>query len=275
MVGHSLMIEDDVGLYALVKPGNEGTVDEVEHHDVLLATTCLNASPVARSGKKIIYHKGWIDFNKNGIKDLYEDPAQPIDLRVEDLLKQMTLDEKIAELNLLPYYESQDSIVRSRIRLNQVGALLKANGAALNRSLQTEAVEKRRLGTPIMFHEDVIHGYRTILPIPLGESCCWDREMVRQGAALAAREAAAAGIQLTYAPMVDVSNDSRWGRIMETYQGAQGYRQAGRDHPLQRPSARARRGAPVQRRPARSVASGYHGWKSHRPAAEWSGESLG
>lgn len=57
----------------------------------LLVSTCLSASPAARSGKKKIYHKGWIDFNKNGIKDLYEDPAQPIDLRVEDLLKQMTL----------------------------------------------------------------------------------------------------------------------------------------------------------------------------------------
>lgn len=82
--------------------------------------------------------------------------------------------------------------------------------------MQKEAVESHRLGIPLIFHEDVIHGYRTILPVPLGESCCWDRESVRKGAALAAKEAAAAGIQLTYAPMVDVSNDPRWGRIMET-----------------------------------------------------------
>lgn len=97
-----------------------------------------------------------------------------------------------------------------------MGAFLKANGAALNRSLQEEALKHSRLGIPLMFHEDVIHGYRTILPIPLAESCCWDREMVRQGAELAALEATAAGIQLTYAPMVDISNDPRWGRIMET-----------------------------------------------------------
>ena len=91
----------------------------------------------------------------------------------------MTLEEKIEELNLRAYYEKQDSAVRAQVRQGKIGALLKANGAALNRSLQTEAVETRRLGIPLMFHEDVIHGYRTILPIPLGESCCWDRDMVQ------------------------------------------------------------------------------------------------
>lgn len=166
--------------------------------------------------RKKIYHKGWIDFNKNGQMDIYENPSAPLEERVKDVLSQMTLEEKIAELNLIPYYEKQDSLIRAKIRLGEIGALLKANGAALNLSLQKEAVETHRLGIPLMFHEDVIHGYRTILPIPLGESCCWDRELVKRGAALAANEATAAGIQLTYAPMVDVSNDPRWGRIMET-----------------------------------------------------------
>lgn len=128
----------------------------------------------------------------------------------------MTPEEKIAELNLIPYYLQQDSAIRQSIRRGEVGALLKANGAALNRSLQEEAMKHSRLGIPLMFHEDVIHGYRTILPVPLAESCCWDEELVRQGAALAALEASAAGLQLTYAPMVDISNDPRWGRIMET-----------------------------------------------------------
>lgn len=146
----------------------------------------------------------------------YKDANQSVENRVEDLLERMTLDEKIAELNLLPYYAQQDSILRLAIGRGEVGAFLKANGAALNRSLQEEALKHSRLGIPLMFHEDVIHGYRTILPIPLAESCCWDREMVRQGAELAALEATAAGIQLTYAPMVDISNDPRWGRIMET-----------------------------------------------------------
>lgn len=93
---------------------------------------------------------------------------------------------------------------------------MKANGAELNRSLQEEALKHSRLGIPLIFHEDVIHGYRTITPIPLAESCSWNPELVEQSAAMAAREAAAAGIQLTYAPMVDISYDPRWGRIMET-----------------------------------------------------------
>lgn len=160
--------------------------------------------------------RAWTDLNRNGKKDRYENPALPVEERVGHLLSLMTLDEKIAELNLLPYYASQDESVRSKIRKGMVGALLKANGVSLNASLQREAVEHHRLGIPLMFHEDVIHGYRTILPIPLGESCCWDRDLVRRGAALAAKEAAAAGIQLTYAPMVDISSDPRWGRIMET-----------------------------------------------------------
>lgn len=180
-----------------------------------MVTAAVTAEKQKNTSRKI-YHKGWIDFNKNGKMDIYENPLEPMEKRVEDLLSQMTLEEKIAELNLLPYYENRDSLIREKIRAGKIGALLKANGAALNRSLQKEAVESHRLGIPLMFHEDVIHGYRTILPIPLGESCSWDRELARQGAALAAKEATAAGIQLTYAPMVDISNDPRWGRIMET-----------------------------------------------------------
>ena len=180
-----------------------------------MVTAAVTAEKQKNTSRKI-YHKGWIDFNKNGKMDIYENPLEPMEKRVEDLLSQMTLEEKIAELNLLPYYENRDSLIREKIRAGKIGALLKANGAALNRSLQKEAVESHRLGIPLMFHEDVIHGYRTILPIPLGESCSWDRELARQGTALAAKEATAAGIQLTYAPMVDISNDPRWGRIMET-----------------------------------------------------------
>lgn len=146
----------------------------------------------------------------------YKDRNKPVEVRVHDLLRRMTLEEKIAELNLVPYYASSDSAVRAQIRQGKIGALLKANGAALNRSLQEEAVGNSRLGIPLIFHEDVIHGYRTLSPIPLAESCSWDTVMVRRSAEAAAREATASGIQLTYAPMVDVSNDPRWGRIMET-----------------------------------------------------------
>lgn len=146
----------------------------------------------------------------------YQKESIPVPQRVKDLLSRMTLEEKIAELNLIPYYTKDDSICLSLIRAGKVGAFLKANGAELNRSLQEEALKHSRLGIPLIFHEDVIHGYRTITPIPLAESCSWNPELVEQSAAMAAREAAAAGIQLTYAPMVDISYDPRWGRIMET-----------------------------------------------------------
>lgn len=146
----------------------------------------------------------------------YQNRKLSVDERVADLLQRMTLDEKIAETNLLPYYESTDSVIRAKIRAGKVGALLKANGAERNRSLQREAIRHSRLGIPLVFHEDVIHGYRTLDPIPLAESCSWDTAMVCRSAMLAAREAAASGIQLTYAPMADVSYDARWGRIMET-----------------------------------------------------------
>lgn len=146
----------------------------------------------------------------------YQKESIPVPQRVKDLLSRMTLEEKIAELNLIPYYTKDDSICRSLIRAGRVGAFLKANGAELNRSLQEEALKHSRLGITLIFHEDVIHGYRTITPIPLAESCSWNPELVEQSAAMAAREAAAAGIQLTYAPMVDISYDPRWGRIMET-----------------------------------------------------------
>lgn len=146
----------------------------------------------------------------------YRNDRLPVEIRVQDLLGRMTLDEKIAELNLIPYYTQRDSSVRELIRQGKAGALLKANGAALNRSLQEIAIKNSRLKIPLIFHEDVIHGYRTLSPIPLAESCSWDTVLVRKSAMAAAQEATAAGIQLTYAPMADVSNDPRWGRIMET-----------------------------------------------------------
>lgn len=147
---------------------------------------------------------------------LYKDASAPIDDRVNDLLDRMTVDEMIAQMNLLPRWDHNDSTVRAAIDRDEVGAILKSSGVALNRSLQEQALKSSRLGIPLMFHEDVIHGYRTIFPVPLAESCCWDREQVRLNSEVIAREAAAAGLQLTYAPMVDISTDGRWGRIMET-----------------------------------------------------------
>ncbi len=152
----------------------------------------------------------------NNDAPLYKDPSQPIEKRVNDLLDRMTVDEMIAQMNLLPRWDSNDSSVRAAIARDQVGAILKSCGTDLNRSLQDDALKSSRLGIPLMFHEDIIHGYRTIFPIPLAEACSWDPAQVQANSAAIAREAASAGIQLTYAPMLDISTDGRWGRIMET-----------------------------------------------------------
>ena len=153
----------------------------------------------------------------SGSKELiYKDSSQPIDKRVNDLLDRMTIDEMIAQVNLLPRWDHNDSTVRAAIARDEVGAILKSCGTKLNRSLQEDALKSSRLGIPLMFHEDIIHGYRTIFPIPLAESCSWDVAQVEANSRAIARESAAAGLQLTYAPMVDISTDGRWGRIMET-----------------------------------------------------------
>jgi beta-glucosidase len=134
---------------------------------------------------------------------------------VEKLLSEMTLEEKVGQLNLIPYEGSNPEELRTRIEKGEVGAILKSNGVAQNNAIQKIAIESSRLKIPIMFHEDVIHGYKTISPTPLAESCSWDLDLIRHSASIAAKEAAASGIHLTYAPMVDISIDPRWGRILE------------------------------------------------------------
>ncbi len=134
---------------------------------------------------------------------------------VEKLLSEMTLEEKVGQMNLIPYEGSNPEELRERIEKGEVGAILKSNGVAQNNAIQKIAVESSRLKIPIMFQEDVIHGYKTISPTPLAESCSWDLDLIRQSASIAAKEAAASGIHLTYAPMVDISIDPRWGRILE------------------------------------------------------------
>ena len=152
----------------------------------------------------------------NDSEPLYKDASAPIEKRLNDLLDRMTVDEMIAQTNLIPHWMSVDSSVRAAIARDKVGAVLKASGTELTRSLQEEALKSSRLGIPLMFHEDVIHGFRTIFPIPLAEACCFDRGAVERNSVAIAREAASAGLQLTYAPMVDISVDGRWGRVMET-----------------------------------------------------------
>jgi len=135
---------------------------------------------------------------------------------IETILKKLTLEEKAGQLNLLPIIDKPTEEDLQMIRDGKVGSILKANGTKQVRQLQKIALEESRAKIPILFQEDVIHGYKTISPIPLGEAASWDLQAIKKSAEVAAREALASGIQLTYAPMVDVARDPRWGRILET-----------------------------------------------------------
>ncbi len=151
--------------------------------------------------------------------------------RITTLLQQMTLAEKVGQLNQYsgreltgPASARKDNQLNA-IRSGQVGSMLNVRGVQDTRAIQAEAL-KSRLRIPLLFSLDVIHGYKTIFPIPLAEAASWDLAAIRLGAHVAAREAAAAGIHWTFAPMVDVGRDPRWGRVMEgagedTYLGAQ------------------------------------------------------
>jgi beta-glucosidase len=141
--------------------------------------------------------------------------------RVEALLRQMTLDEKVGQLNQLSdkeFITGPESALRRNfendIRAGKVGSMLNVKGAADTRAVQTIAM-RSRLKIPLLFGLDVIHGYHTIFPVPLGEAASWDLPAIEQSARIAAREASAAGIHWTFAPMVDIGRDPRWGRVME------------------------------------------------------------
>ena len=143
-------------------------------------------------------------------------PAVAVDRRVDSLLSLMTLEEKLGQLNLLSVDGDTVSPEQGElIRKGLVGGLLNLTGADATRRVQRLAVEQSRLKVPLIFGYDVIHGYRTTFPIPLAEASSWDPEAVESAARVAAREAAAAGVHWTYAPMVDVARDPRWGRIAE------------------------------------------------------------
>ncbi len=145
-------------------------------------------------------------------KPVYRDPSQPIDRRVDDLLRRMTLEEKIGQMcQYSGFSEGSEALVKE----GKVGSFLNVPGAENSNKIQKIAVEQSRLGVPLIFGLDVIHGYSTIFPIPLGWASSWDPEMVRKAASIAAREAAADGVHWTFAPMVDIARDPRWGRIAE------------------------------------------------------------
>jgi len=138
--------------------------------------------------------------------------SQTIDQRIDDLLSRMTLDEKVGQLvQYSGYSEARDTAIRE----GRIGSLLNVTGAENTNRVQRIAIEESRLGIPLLFGLDVIHGYRTIFPIPLATASTWDPELVTSIEAIAAREARASGVHWTFAPMIDIARDPRWGRIVE------------------------------------------------------------
>jgi beta-glucosidase len=146
--------------------------------------------------------------------------SQAMDQFINKLMAKMTIEEKVGQLNLLSSDwdktgPSMSADYQQQIKAGKVGSVFNAYTADFTRALQEVAVEQTRLGIPLLFGYDVIHGHRTIFPISLGEAASWDPEAVKTSARIAAAEASAEGLHWTFAPMLDISRDPRWGRISE------------------------------------------------------------
>src|SRR5437870_4530261 len=164
-------------------------------------------------------HSGFLTTLPAALAVLGAGPASALhsraDQNIDSLLARMTLEEKLGQLNQLSVDNQPSAEQLELVRKGLVGSFLNLTGAAATRDAQHIAVTESRLRIPLIFGHDVIHGYRTIFPIPLGETASWDPEAAEAAARAAAREAAAAGVNWTFAPMVDVARDPRWGRIAE------------------------------------------------------------
>jgi len=198
-------------------------------------------TPALFSQSKNIYQKGWIDFNKNGAKDIFEDLAQPVEKRIADLLSQMTLEEKTCQTATLYGYKRvlgdalptpqwknelwKDGIANIDEHLNglvktEYSYPYSKHAEAIN-TVQRWFVEETRLGIPVDFSNEAIHGLNhekaTSLPAPIGIGSTWNKELVRKAGIIAGREGKALGYTNLYAPIVDLARDQRWGRVLECY----------------------------------------------------------
>ena len=212
---------------------------------ILTILFCLGGM-ILVAQQKNIYHNGWIDFNKNGKKDVFEDPKQPVGRRVEDLLSQMTLEEKTCQMATLYGYGRvlkdempaanwkneiwKDGIANIDEELNSLPYNAKAqsqysypfskHAEAIN-TIQKWFVEETRLGIPVDFTNEGIHGLchdrATPLPAPISIGSTWDKNLVRQAGQIVGREAKALGYTNIYAPILDPARDQRWGRVVECY----------------------------------------------------------
>ncbi|MBE9602896.1 glycoside hydrolase family 3 C-terminal domain-containing protein [Pedobacter sp. MC2016-24] len=212
----------------------------------LALAALLSLAMTADAQKKNIYHKGWVDFNKNGKMDVFEDPAKPVEARIKDLLSQMTLDEKTCQTATLYGYGRvlkdemptadwknqiwKDGIANIDEELNSLPYNKKAVTAysypfskhanAIN-TVQKWFVEETRMGIPVDFSNEGIHGLchdrATPFPAPINIGTTWNRELVYRAGGTVGREAKALGYTNVYAPILDVARDQRWGRVVECY----------------------------------------------------------
>lgn len=221
----------------------------MRHHKLISGVFLLSltlATGETYAQHKEMYHKGWIDFNKNGKKDIYEDPTQSVDKRVADLLSQMNVEEKTCQLVTLYGYGRvlkdslptagwkneiwKDGIANIDEMLNGVGKKstcvphllhpFSKHAEAIN-TVQRWFVEETRLGIPVDFTNEGIHGLNhtkaTPLPAPIAIGSTWNRDLVHRAGVIAGQEAKALGYTNVYAPILDVVRDPRWGRTLECY----------------------------------------------------------
>ena len=152
---------------------------------------------------------------------LYKDAKAPIEKRIDDLISRMTLEEKILQLNQYTLGRNNNvNNVGEEVKKvpSEIGSLIYFDiNTELRNSMQKKAMEESRLGIPIIFGYDAIHGFRTIYPISLGQACSWNPGLVEQACAVSAQEARMSGVDWTFSPMIDVARDPRWGRVAEGY----------------------------------------------------------
>lgn len=204
-------------------------------------TACAITQPI--SARESIYHKGWIDFNKNGIMDVYENPKAPINNRINDLLDRMSMDEKTCQLVTLygsgrvlkdgwptPEWKIEiwkDGIANIDEQANGLGTFGSelsfpyAKSVENRHAIQKWFVEETRLGIPVDFTNEGIRGLNhdrtTMFPAQCGQGATWDRNLIAEISRVTAEEANALGYTNIYAPILDISQDPRWGRVVECY----------------------------------------------------------
>ena len=180
---------------------------------------CISALNFIRAASSMVIAVSYMlaPLSADAKEPLYKDSSQPIEARVSDLLGRMTLDEKIGQTNQRSVANGMQNLGDwiPQFKQGQIGSIMNVSSAEVADSLQRLMMNDTRLGIPLIIARDVIHGYKTIFPIPLGQAASFNPDVARQGARVAATEASSDGIRWTFAPMLDIARDARWGRMAE------------------------------------------------------------